>query len=170
MVNKWLEPKRFYYALIGFSVACVISYYGPRVYLQYVDATDYVHVESPINFDRKIYSAGETQTAKMIMTITINSDILLKSRLMLILMDNQFRPIKETQVEAFVIAKQEPQTFIIPSIIPCDLADGKYLYRGEIKYVVKGVQKISPFESDIFTIDNSRASDSAQIAQNCPKN
>lgn len=167
LLNTWLHPTRLFYACIGFAVACLISYFGPKAYLLYVDSTHYISVPNLVTFDRKIYSAGETQIAKLTLKIETDSNVTLKSRLMLILMDNQYRIIKQSQGDGFVVAKGEPQTFVVPAPLPCDLPEGQYFYRAELQYEVKGVQKFTGFDTDIFTINNQRASDSAQIAQNC---
>lgn len=168
-IRNWLHPERIVYAIIGFTIFSISGYYAPQLYLRYVDDTQYVKIVPPLSFDRKVYSAGETQTAKMTMAIMIDTDITLKSRLMMILMDNQYRPIKQTETQGFVVAQKDPQTFILSVPLPCNLDEGNYLYRGEIVYEVgDNVEKTSSFDTEIFTINNNRASDSAQLLKNCP--
>lgn len=162
------DRQRVLFAFLGFALFSVVGYYAPRAYLQYYDDTHYIDVPQLVTFDRKVYSAGETQRAKLTLKINVDSDIVLKSRLMLILLDNQFEVVKQSEVESFVVAKDEPQTFLLDAPLPCDLVDGNYLYRGEVVYVVRGVEKRTVFDTDVFTVMNNRASDSAQIAKNCP--
>lgn len=162
-----LERERLLAAFLGALLFILGGYYAPKAYLQFFDKKQYVSVPTLTTFDRKIYSSGETQVARLTLKTDIDANVLVKSQLMLILVDNEFKPIKSTQVKGFVVAKDDPQTYIIDAPLPCNLVEGKYFYRAQIQYYITRIKKITPFDTDFFTIDNNRASDSAQINKNC---
>lgn len=150
--------QRFFYMLLFASIFSIIGYFLPKVYLQYFDKTPYVDVIETVSFDKKVYAPCDTAVAKLKVKLSIDSKTQTSTRLLKILTDKQppdnFQIIDSTNSENFVIAQPEVQTYFIDYPIPCNLPDGAYLFRAEIRYWVNGVEKNEPFETALFSIDS----------------
>lgn len=140
-------------AIIGFGVGMGLAYMIPHVYYKYVDNRQYIEYVGNVTLDKKEYEPCETQVAQSTFKILIDAPIEIESRLYLQKESkNTNEVIKEYRFSTFLKAEPEPQVHISRASLPCGLEPGIYFYRGILIYHIKGVERVSPFASEQFTI------------------
>lgn len=135
----------------GFGIG--FGYVFPYIYYQYIDNRQYIEYTAPISFDKDEYKSCDTQIATTRLKILIDTPITIKSRLYLMTTaNNQFEVVKEYRFDTFFARQDVEQVHNASAILPCNLKEGTYFYRGVSTYSIKGVEKNVSFESKPFRI------------------
>ncbi len=153
--------NRLIFACIGAIIFSIVGFNLPYIYLRYFDTKDYIQYVGEVSFNKKVYQPCEDQVAQTSVKILIDSNIQVNSRMYLTVSseENIFKIIKEYHFETFLEFQRHIQTFHSTVQLPCDLVPGVYFYRGILTYKIKGVEKMTSFTSEPFTVERTDKSE-----------
>lgn len=155
--DNW--QQRLLWMLVWSAILIILGYFIPRLYIQYIDPREYIHILQDISFDRKVYAPCDTATAKVTAQLDVNSAVETNTRMMKVQTDRQppdnFQIISNSHSKGFVIAQPTPQVYTVDYPIACDLPDGVYMWRAETTYKVSGIEKVEPFQTTLITVDHT---------------
>lgn len=154
---RTLKQQAVFMVLLGtfFIVAGSVI---PKLYTQYIDKHNYVEFVGNVGFDKKVYQKCDTITALATFRSDLDTATILITRLNKIV-DTSITPVYRFPDAQSFANKTPPEgtLYTIPVRLPCDKVNftpGAYYFEGQIKYSVNGVEKISPFRSGLFTIED----------------
>lgn len=148
------SKNQVWYIIFFISVFTLLGYYLPKIYLDYIDKTEYLRFDSPISTDKKTYKPCE----KIILLATRYSLVATKvTNVMTIVKDNEDGSYvkKPGPVLHYTIDRAPAGKLISAEFkLPCDLSAGTYFYEGVNTYKVKGSEKTQYYTSSQFNIIN----------------
>lgn len=150
------HPTRFFFALIFATIFVVLGYFTPRLYLQYIDTTEYYSVEKPVLVDKHIYKPCDTINTTFVRTSLVEGTA--HGTVQLFLIDeNEITKIKPLFDGNIVIMRTNKKTIHTSYILPCDIKNGSYYIQAIVKYQIQGIQKIYSWSTETFVIENALA-------------
>lgn len=120
----------------------------PRIYLRYLDQTQYYKIINPITTDQQIYHPGDV--VKVSITRESLIDINGESVIELVLVDKNNVEVAREKRELSI--SKGTQTVCTFWTLPATLHSGEYFFQGNVHYVLQGIDKYTPFYSTRFFI------------------
>lgn len=132
---------------------------GAEVYFMYFDNTQYYTVEVPVLTDKKVYTPCSDVNLLITRNSLIDSQGEAVVALTLVQTDGLHKRVE--RYNRHIVIKKAKGTVVVPFLLPCQLTDGQYYFEGNVKYTVRGIQKNTHYYTDIFSVKNDSAMQSA---------
>ncbi len=130
----------------------VLGYFVPRFYFQYLDHTEYYHIDSPIEMPNSPYKSCNP-SVPITLHRTALVDLYGKSVINLFLIREGNKNKVSEGTREMVISKGESDiTTYWP--IPCGIISGNYYYDGVVNYQLNGVDRQAFFSTETFVVTN----------------
>jgi len=130
----------------------------PEIYFKYFDTTQYYRITIPIQLDKKIYSACDSQMGTTVRVSYIDTIIEYSRVLVNITSPSEPFKILSTVKQATLPVKRTPlqgETIYSAYQIPCDTEDGIYFWEGVALYTYRNNEKTFYVNTETFTIKNN---------------
>lgn len=145
---------RIFHAILGFVLFIILGYYSPRLYIEYLDKTDYVTITQPVPLEKGTYRQCDTVN----LLANINAKLTTTARVSIQLIDASDKNLKPLQTFEGRYVFIEGRSLEIGEVYlgafdpSCNRKPGIYLFRGVITYEYKGSMRSYSYITSTFRL------------------
>lgn len=139
--------------LLGATMFTVLGWGIPEIYYRYIDQTVYYQIHSPIEVeDHKIYHPCEAVT----FDVTTKSVVGTMGKLLVeldLVESGSEKLIQSQQYDVYLENTDgDISQWKSEQLLPCNLKDGQYYWKGLIRYKVRGIEKTAEYTTETIQV------------------
>jgi hypothetical protein len=140
---------RIFNTLIFMATFVLVGTLLPYLYYEYVDQTNYYHIEVPVMTTEKEYKPCDTVIVPVTRKSLVDKNGELRIELIRVENDKNYE-VETTKYE--VLIEEGTQTRLVQQQIPCNEQPGFYFLKGRISFEVHGVERFYEFTTNTFEV------------------
>lgn len=154
-LKKTLFLERLVYMALFSATFSIVGYFVPKIYYQYLDQTEYIHIKQPVSTEVSEYKKGENAGLLISTKSKINVSVEQTAKLIHI-NGNQVATQLSDADTPDVIVLEKTEDYVIRKTnslyIPCNALTGTNFFQVNFTYELNGVKKTYSYISDTFRV------------------
>lgn len=159
-LKKTLFLERLVYMALFSATFSIVGYFVPKIYYQYLDPTEYIHIKQPVSTEVSEYKKGDN--AGLILSTRSKINVSVEQTAKLIHINgNQVATQLSDADTPDVIVLEKTNDYVIRKTnslyIPCNAITGTNFFQVNFTYELNGVKKTYSYISDTFRVSDEKS-------------
>lgn len=170
-VMNFLQNPSLARQILSAVIFCMIfmgtAYLWKDTYYRYFDTVEYLSIDSPISVDKTFYKPCDLVAVSAGIEAKIDVEAIVLTELVLVKEDDgDYLRIDGSQtIQHAPFRKQDHHIVSSYLRLPCELPDGRYYWKGNATYPIRGYQRTESYVSETFNVTQTGLSPSGDNLQ-----